>query len=249
MNMKIVRAALGVALLALTFGAMAQGGPGAGPGGGAGGRRGGGQGMMMRGGGGDLMLLGREDVQGDLKITADQKAKIEAMQNAQREEMRDMMQKMRENGGQPDPGAMREMMDKSQKASDAKIKEILTAEQYKRLKEIAIQLAGVRALFQPEVQKQLDLSVEQKNAIAKLQEKQRTDQQELMTAVRNGDLDREEMQSEMKKINDNIEKELDAVLKADQKEKLKAMGGAPFKASAQTGRARGGGAPGGAPGN
>ncbi|MGE0001580.1 MAG: Spy/CpxP family protein refolding chaperone [Fimbriimonadaceae bacterium] len=222
-----------IAVFVLSASAFAQGG---------GQGRGQGRGMMMGGGTQSRsMLLGRTDVQADLKLTDKQKSDLQAAQEAAAEEMRNRMEEMRNNGGGGgfDREAMRAEMEAFQKKQDEKIKAIVTTEQWNRLGEIQIQLAGPRAALIPEVQKSLDLSGSQKNSLDALMEKQRQANQELMQRMRDGEIEREQL-GELRAQNDKIlGEEIAKILTGEQNELLKKMGGAPFKAEPNQGRGGG----------
>lgn len=229
--MKLTKNLLGMlAVLALSASAFAQGGGG-----------GQGRGMMMMGGRGNQsrsMLLNRTDVQADLKLTEQQKTDVKAAQEAAMEEMRNRMEEMRSNGGGGgfDREGMRAEMEAFQKKQDEKMKSIVSEEQWKRLGEIQIQLAGPRAALMPEVQKALELTGEQKNSLDALMQKQQVANQELMQRMRDGEIEREQL-GELRAQNDKIlGEEIAKVLTAEQNESLKKMGGAPFKADPNIGR-------------
>ena len=130
-----------VAILATTAVVFAQGG-----GRGQGGRQGG----MMGRGGGDLQTLQRPDVQKDLKVTEDQKKAIAKIQAENQEVMRARMEEMRNGGGGGDREAMMAEFQKMQKATDDKVKAVLSKEQQDRLKQITIQMAGMRVVLREE---------------------------------------------------------------------------------------------------
>lgn len=230
--LKFTVAAILVAATAMTF---AQGG------GGGGGRGGFGQGRMGMGGmdRSGLSLLGRADVQKDLNITADQKAKIEKLQEAQRDKMQAMMEEMR-NGGGFDREAMQKAMEKNQAEAKVEVDKILDDKQKTRLGEIRIQLAGNRAIMDADTQKALGMSAEQVAKVKKLNEDAQAANQAVMERMRNQEIDREAFQAAMQKNNETLNTELGKILTAEQAAKLKEMGGAPFKADPQ--QNRGGGA-------
>ena len=77
-----------------------------------------------------------EEVQKDLGLTADQKSKIKKIQEKQQQDMRDMMEDMRNSGGQMDREAMQAAMQKSQDKMNEEMAKVLTAEQATKLKEM-----------------------------------------------------------------------------------------------------------------
>lgn len=197
---------------------------------GQGGGQGRGGGFGQRGGfgqAGNMQLLQRADVKADLGITSEQTTKIEALQTAQREEMRAMFQG---GGGGGDREAMMAAFAKMTEATDKKLNEILTPTQTKRLLEINVQLSGNRALLLPAVQKALVLNEGQLAQVKALQAKQQEAMQSIMERMRNGEIERDQI-GELRAKNDKIlGEELAKILTADQATKLKAMAGKPFKA-------------------
>lgn len=209
---------LTIGLVVVSAFAMAQGGGG----GGRGGQRFGG-GMQM----GNAFLLNRSDVQKDLKLSDEQKTKLQEIQTAQREKMREMFQN---GGGGGDRQAMMEMMQKMQKENEEATNKVLTSDQQKRLKQIGIQLAGDRAIMNPEVQKDLGLSADQIAKIKKLQEDQQAANQELMRKMRDQEIDRDQLSGLMEKNNKALGDELAKITTDAQKAKLKELAGPKFTA-------------------
>ena len=199
--------------------------------GGGGGQGRGGMRMMFGGGGGiNTRFALREDVSKELNLTADQRTKLQDVQDKMQEEMRAQFQGGGGpgNGGGPDRDAMRKMAEDMMAKQKAEITKILDEGQMKRLKELSIQRAGVSAITNPEVQTGLGLSDEQKAKIKELQDKQQEAMQTLFQKMRDGDLDRDAMRTSMENNRKIMDQELDKVLTADQKKKLTDMGGKPF---------------------
>jgi len=88
----------------------------------------------------NFRVILRPDFQEKLGLTDMQKAQVNTAREEQAEAMRTMMQEMRDGGGgQGDPQAMQAMMQKMQEmnqAYDAKLGEILTAEQKAKIEEM-----------------------------------------------------------------------------------------------------------------
>ncbi|MGV3616779.1 MAG: hypothetical protein ACO1SV_15740 [Fimbriimonas sp.] len=186
-------------------------------------RRGGG-GFGQRGGQqGGGQILYRAEVQTELGLSDEQKTKLTELRQSQRGN--------RQRGG----GGNREEMQARRAEQQKKLAEILTPDQVKRLKEIQLQLAGPQAIANSETQKELGLDAAQIKKIEDLQKTYREAMQSVREKTRNGDLDREKAAAAQKTNNDALRAELQKVLTAAQAEKLKSMGGKPFKLS-ETGR-------------
>ena len=203
-----------------------------------------GQGGRQRGRNGFNSLTSiarRADVQTELKVTDDQKTKLEALAPA-RGGGRNGGGGGGNGGGAgagaagagaaggagrtaPDPAAMAARREAEKKA----LAEILNPDQMKRLQELLIQREGDRAIASEEVQTALGFSDDQKSKVKALQEKMMSAQRDMMEKVRNGDMDRQAMRDAMTANNKTMGEELHKILTSDQADKLKAMGGAPFK--------------------
>lgn len=226
MNWKVIcsRALVVLAIGALATASMAQGG--------GGGRQGQGRGMMQgRMGMGPGQLINRPEVQAELKLTDEQKRQIQDILNKSREDMQSLMENARSGGGGPEE--MQRMFQEHNQAVTKKINAVLTPEQAKRLKEINIQVQGIRAILDPEVQKELGLSVDQKAQIQKAQQENQRAMMEMFQGQRGGggggNVNREAMREARDKMNKQFEDALTKVLTPEQAQKLKEMGGAPFK--------------------
>lgn len=192
--------------------------------------------MGGMGGGGGMMLLFkmsmegaeiREDIAKELKLTDDQKKKLLGVQDEQRQKMMDMFQ-----GGGFDPSdreKMQKVIGDMMKESEKKVNDVLDDPQEKRLKELSIQRQGNNAITDPAVQKELGLTDAQKTKISELQKKQQDAMQSTMEKMRNGEIDREQIQDIMAKNRKIMSDELGKILTTDQANKLKTMGGAAFK--------------------
>lgn len=218
--MKHLRIVLAAAWMALAVAGMAQQGRGV---------------MIMRGSD-NVGLVNRADVQADLQLTAEQKTKVAELQKSLGEKRQSMMEDVRNNGG--DFQSARAQMEKMQADFDKQILAVLTPDQAKRLKEIRLQLEGNRAILNKETQKELGLTEAQLAKIEKLLADQQAGMQTMMEGMRDGSMTREEMRDQMQKRMRAFDVELGKVLTTEQADKLKAMGGKPFKAEEQK---RGGG--------
>lgn len=196
-----------------------------------GGGQGRGGGRFMRGGGGSMSMLAmRSDVQKEIAVTSDQRAKLEAMAEKRREEMQARFEEMRNGGGgPPDRGAMETNMREMEAKNAKQLAEVLSVEQIARLKELGIQRAGNMSVLNPDVQKELGITDAQKSQIETLQGKQREAMGAVMDKMRNGEIEREAMGEIMQKNNKIMGDELAKILSQAQRDKLKAMAGKPFK--------------------
>jgi Spy/CpxP family protein refolding chaperone len=204
---RILAAVAAVAIVAMASqAAMAQNEGGRRGRGGRGGQ--GGPGM-----GGPIMmgqLLRDENVQSALKLSDDQKSKLKQIGDEMREE-REKMRSDAQGGGRPDFEKMRKVME----TNEEKVKEVLNADQQKRLLGIFVQVAGPFAAMNPSVQKELSITDEQKDKL-----------REAMGPPPGGREGRGERGADgFRERREKMEKEVMAVLTPDQRKKLEDLKG------------------------
>ncbi|TWU42829.1 hypothetical protein [Novipirellula artificiosorum] len=239
MKMKhIVASFFAVAALALMVGdACAQGGRGGGPGGGGpggggfGGRGGGPGGGESSSGEAMVGLLRIEEVRAECELMPDQEEALKKIQDDSRTERPDFDFR---NASEAERTKFFEKMQEERaeraKKIEGQLDQVLMPAQMKRLKQIALQVRGVGALSDPEIQKELEVTDAQKKEMeevrTRVQEEIRSKMQELMQS---GDRDREAMQEAFSKVRTEIEDKVLAVLTSDQKAKFEEMKGEAFK--------------------
>jgi hypothetical protein len=260
-----------IAMGALAIGAILAGSavaqpPGGGRGFGLGGA--GGLGGGRGGAGGALALLAQESVQKELGLSPEtiEKGKklVDEVRAAGQAEMASLFadggfQNMTEEQRRELPAKMAAMATAMQAKFAPKAKELLTPDQYTRLQQISWQVAGVNALQDAELAKQLGLSAEQSEKIAAsnrdFQAKQQAIMRELFAgrqaggppAGGQGGRPGGEAFAKAQELNKEREAAAMAILTADQKANFEKLKGKPFDVtSLQMGRGPGGpGGPGG----
>ena len=213
--LSVVGCALAVALIASPLAAQEKKG---------GGRRGGGG----FGGGAmfettKLSLLNREQVQTELKITPEQKTKIEDLR-------KDLPAPGRGNrdATAEDRKAAAEKRQKEVVEAEKKLDGILKADQVKRLNEIYIQQKGAQALKDEMVVKELKITPEQTTKIDGVLAWAQSERQKL--GGFGGDADaRKKRMEESEKLRKETEEKAIATLTDDQKKQLEKLKGTPFK--------------------
>jgi hypothetical protein len=215
-----------------------QGGPG---GGGRGGMM-----MMAGGGGGGVMsmfsLLRNEKVQGEVKITDEEKAALEKAGEKVREmtspagggrgfqNFRDMSEEERKK-------VMDEMQARMKKANEAAREElegILPPEKLSRLLGIYIQNSQMgQVLSNPMVAEELELTDEQKEKVTKTGTELAEEMQSTMSELFGGGpgTDRSAIQTKMEEFRKKGDEKYLSILTDDQKKKLEELKGAEFKLS------------------
>jgi len=237
-----------VAVGAMLVAASAEAQPGRGPGG-----RGPGGGGMM---GSPAMLLGSEQMQKELELVPDQIAKLQELRDKMREEFGSLFSGMRDMTPEEREKRMQEVRDKMQAATEKltkQVDEILLPHQRDRLGQIRVQMLGGRALGDAEVIKALKITEAQQAKLTAIGEKTRTKMEEMFSGMR--DLEPEQrreafgkIREDMTKLREDAQKEAQAVLTAEQIEKLKKLQGEKFEFQRpEFGGQRGPGRPGGGP--
>ena len=180
---------------------------------GRGGGRGGGFGASRVG------LLAIEEVQAELKLSEDQKARVE-----------EIARSLRPQGGGGAGGDRQARMEAFQKQlaeAETKLDEVLDETQQARLTGLYIQRAGVSAVTNAKVAEKLELTDEQKAEIAKIQEAQRQELRDQFAALNEGG--GEDARARFREIREQTEEKLTAVLTDEQKQKLESLEGEKFE--------------------
>lgn len=125
-------------------------------------------------------LLRRDDVRGQLGLSADQIAKLEALQagsNPGREVMDPFLERMRNTDDEAERTKIREELNaavaKARTGFETGAIDVLSEAQQKALRTMFIREAGVRAMLDPRVQSDLGLTDEQKESLNTLGEERR----------------------------------------------------------------------------
>ena len=189
-------------------------------------------------------LLMIPTVQKELELVDDQKTKISDASQTMRDSMQeafsgmqpptpDMTPEEQQKAREEMQKKMQPIQDKFQKAVEG----ILLPNQAKRLKEIALQVAGTAALSDKQVQDDLKLSSDQVVKIKTINEDMGKKIQALF-AEANGDF--QSLRPKMQEIRQDTEKQLTGVLTDAQKAALEKMKGPTLDIPADELRGRGG---------
>ncbi len=179
-------------------------------------------------------LLGAKEVQDALKLTDDQKTKIEKINEDSRGEMRKAFQ---------DGGGDRDKMMEIAKDTSNKINEVLDAGQQKRLIGIMIQVNGPAAIADPAVAKELNITEDQKTKLQEVRQGVRSELEKL----RDDSGSREDRAKKVQEIQDDVNKKILAELTSDQQAQLESLKGE--KVDIDMSQLRGPGGPGGGRGD
>jgi Spy/CpxP family protein refolding chaperone len=187
------------------------------PGGGRGGM------MQMGRGMGIAQLISNAGVQDELKFSDELKAKVREFAQKQREAMQGLQDLSPEERREK----MQEIMAANTKAAEAFVKEHLSADQAKRLRQIMIQNSGLGAFAMEDVVKALKLTDEQREKLRGLGEDMRNDMRELFTGGGGGDP--QESANKMRALGKEYFEKAKGLLTDEQKKAWEDLVGKPFE--------------------
>jgi Spy/CpxP family protein refolding chaperone len=186
-------------------------------------QRGGGRfGMMGMGG---ASLLGRPEVQTELKLSDEQKTKVGSLMEQMREERRNRFQDLRD--ATPEERARTQEQWRTEEMK--KVNALLNADQQKRFRQISLQQEGPMAVIHADVASELGLTDDQKKKVAALQREMGEKQRALFQEFQG---DREGAMSKMQALRKETNDKVMAVMTDEQKNRWKEMVGAPFTLNA-----------------
>lgn len=171
-----------------------------------------------------LEIIYRKDVQRDLKLDLGQRNKLD---NLHAQQLRDIAAATARN--RRNPKVLEEPQEKARKQTQEKIDELLTEAQKARLHQISLQLQGSSSLLMDDVQKKLGVTAAQKTQFEQIQEERDSKMVELRGQVATRQLRINELSGAIKKLNEQMNVSLEALLSDEQKATLKAMFGEKFK--------------------
>ncbi len=245
-----------IGLIVVIAGVVCVGAVQAQPPGGGRGRGGfGGPGMGGPGMGGPMMLVQNPAVQKEIGLEGEAVERVQKIGGEYRDEMMAESEKAGLTFGGPQQfeglspeereTKMREMNEKRQammmKLNEKfmpQLKEALTAPQFERVQQIALQAGGSQALARPDVVKTLDLTKEQQEKIAGINKEFMEKQNELRPGGRGGrgggagaggpPPDFQAMMAKMQELTKERDSKATEVLSKDQQEKYAKLKGKPF---------------------
>jgi len=220
--LKVAAVAAAVVLVATSAAQAQRQGRGGGGGFGGFGRGGGGGGMDA------VALLRIEKVQAALGLGLEQGEQIQQIQDETRQAQREMFQGLQDLSQEERRerfGEMREKVEQLTGEAREKINGVLSADQSKRLDEIALQVRGPAALADDAVAEKLGVSEDQKEKMAAIREEGREAQREIFQSLRDGGGDRDAAREKMQAFQAAQTEKLMAVLTDAQREQFTAMQG------------------------
>jgi type II secretory pathway component GspD/PulD (secretin) len=176
------------------------------------------------GGSSPLELLRRDEVKGEVGLTEDQKKALGEMQLGLRDDpdFRSIMERARAAGSDEERraifGEMRGVLDK-------KVDAIIKPEQRSRLNELSLQRQGMKALADPNVAGQLNISDDQRGKITELNTKYEEARRELRS---NRDMSENERDAKTDALKAEFDKNASAILSDQQRRSFEQRKGKVF---------------------
>jgi hypothetical protein len=162
-----------------------------------------------------LLLLRQKSVQEELKLSPEVTKKVLEFTNKESGAYDEALKQTKEEADKRS-----EELEKEEKKF---LEDNLTAEQRKRLNQIALQVTGLHQLTRPEVAKLLNLTEEQQKKFKEMRDEARKELEEIFSAKGAG------RNEKLAKLREETDKKIDALLTDEQKAKVKELLGEPFK--------------------
>ena len=183
----------------------------------------GGFGGMGQGGVGNL--VGRAEVQKELKMDTEQVEKANALSADFREKMTDLRSQLDGLQGEEMVTKRTELMKPINEETTKKVKSFLKDDQYTRLTEIELQQRGLAAFADPAIAKKLSITEDQKSKVSAMMTDMQADLRDIMQSA--GD-DRQAAMKKATELRAETTKKVMALMSADQKKTWEEMTGKPF---------------------
>ncbi|MER3500565.1 MAG: hypothetical protein C4295_03645 [Candidatus Fervidibacterota bacterium] len=184
---------------------------------------------MMFGLGGPMRLLGllrNPQVQQELKLTEEQKQKLQGLTEQLREKFRGLGQELRGLSPEERPKRLAQVNAEVEK----ELAKVLKEEQLNRLKQIALQVEGYAALSRPDIAKQVGLTEGQRKQVQEILQEAAEKRRSLFQQGPGGDRQaRFQRFQEWQKIRQWVDQQIERLLTEQQKKKWQELIGPPFK--------------------
>lgn len=175
-----------------------------------------------------LLLLDVDDVQTELNMSEEQIAQVKeaAQQLGEPVRPRGPIEELSDK----DRTALRDKAQTRAAKEKALLSDILSTEQMNRLRQIMLQVMGSRALQNPDVSEQLEITAEQRQQMAATRQAVSTEMRATMRKISEEDRgDFEQMRTRMKELRENMEDQVLKHLSDEQRTRFAEMKGEAFE--------------------
>jgi Spy/CpxP family protein refolding chaperone len=176
---------------------------------------------MMGGGGANMLRM--PEVQTELKLTDDQKTKVNDMLQQLRQDRQGQFQGLRDLP----PEEAQKKIAEWRADEEKRVNAILNADQQKRYHQLQLQQRGLTAVADKPVADELKLTDEQRGKVQTALDAQRQGMQQLFQDA-GGNFNPQEMRPKFEALRKKTDDQIAAALTDDQKKQWKEMLGAPF---------------------
>jgi len=177
---------------------------------------------------GPRFVVFRDKVQDELKLSAEQKSKLNSREFDFVQEAREFLMGLQD--AKPEE-RQKKHMEYAQKANaklETLLKETLKDDQIKRARQIALQMEGLFAIGNPEVSKELKITDDQRRQFMDVVQSLQKKVEPIIKQMQEGG-DPNELRPKMMKVRMEHDRQIDAFLTDAQKAQWKEMTGKPFK--------------------
>ncbi len=185
------------------------------------------------------MLLGNKSVQEELKLAKEQVDKAQEELQKIREKQKEAFAKLRDLSQEERQEKFQEFSKTATAETNRIAAAILKPEQLKRFKQIELQQRGYQAFTDPEIQKTLKVTDDQKDKLKTITEDTAKETRELFQSAQGGG-NFQEVGKKMQALRKEALERVTSVLTADQKKAWKEMTGEPFEVRMEFPRRPGG---------
>jgi Spy/CpxP family protein refolding chaperone len=184
--------------------------------------------LAQRGGGfgGPGMLLTNKGVQKELKLDDAQVQKVESIAQDVRDKMTGLREKLQDVPQDQRREKMQEFMREINSDVKKSLAGVLKPDQLKRFEQIELQNRGAMAFSDPDIQKKLNLTGDQKDKIRGIVEDSNAQRRELFQGFQS---DREGTMKKMQELNRETMSKAANVLTSEQKATWKELAGEPYE--------------------
>ena len=183
--------------------------------------------QMLKGMLGSRFVVFREKVQDELKLTSEQRSKLNDRVDVTIQETQEFFQSVQDAKPEDRQKKQGEYAQKANQKLETLLKETLKEDQLKRLRQIGLQHEGLFAIGMPDVSKELKITDEQRKQFMEVVQSFQKKVQPLIKEMQEGG-DPQEIQPKMMKLRKDHQVQIEAILTDAQKQQWKEMIGKPF---------------------
>ena len=176
---------------------------------------------------GPRFIVFRDKVQDELNLTGDQRGKLNSRVDSIVQEAHEFFQSIQDVKPDERPKKHAEYAQKATEKLDNVLKDTLTQDQLKRVKQIGLQMEGLFAIGHPDVSKELNITDDQRRQFMTIVQELQSKMEPVFKQAQEGG-DPQEVRPKIMKIRKDHEVKLEAMLTDAQKKQWKEMVGKPF---------------------